>query len=126
MSSRSGERKGSQQIERVITSSKEGENDYLKPELMIQPETVGEEIEECKTPTWISGNQITSMLKCPPAPRKKRQPSSAISSHKLRKSSGIDDHDQLSFFEEIKPEEIDLFFQSMYQYNKAHKRCKSV
>ncbi|KAG4968539.1 hypothetical protein JHK82_034255 [Glycine max] len=96
MSTGSSERQGSPQT---------GEKDYLKPKLMIQPQRVmeEEEIEECKTPTWQSGNQITTMLECPPAPRKKKP-----TSPNMRKSSAIDDHGQLNFFEEIKPEEVSL------------------
>lgn len=112
MNTGSSERQGSPQT---------GEKDYLKPKLMIQPQRVmeEEEIEECKTPQ--SGNQIPTILECPPAPRKKRP-----TSPNTRKLSAIDDHGQLNFFEEIKPEEVEFFFQSMYEFNRTHKRCKSL
>ncbi|RDX64623.1 hypothetical protein CR513_56803, partial [Mucuna pruriens] len=121
MATRSSEKQGTPQSEGLISSPRRGEKDYLKPKLMIQPKNVMEEIEECKTPTWSSGNQITTMLECPPAPRKKRRPTSPISSHRMRKSPATDDHDQLNFFEETKPEDVDLFFQSIYEFDRANK-----
>ncbi|KAG4961213.1 hypothetical protein AAZX31_13G302800 [Glycine max] len=121
MNTGSSERQGSPQTEGMVTSPKQGENDYLKPKLMTQPQRVmeEEEIEECKTPQ--SGNQIPTILECPPAPRKKRP-----TSPNTRKLSAIDDHGQLNFFEEIKSEEVELFFQSMHEFNRTHKRCKSL
>jgi len=114
MSTGSSEREGSPQSEGVITSPKEGEKDYLKSKLIIPP--VVEETEECKTPTWASRNQITTILECPPAPRKKRQPSSSIS-HMMSALT----IDELSFYEEVEQGQVELFFQSMNDFNRANK-----
>lgn len=117
MSTESTEREA--ESEGVIRSPKEGEKeDYLKQKLIIQP--VVEEIEECRTPTWSSRNQVTSILECPPAPRKKRQSNSSISSH-MMKALTIDDHDQMSFYEEVEPREVELFFQSINDFDRANK-----
>ncbi|OIW09033.1 hypothetical protein TanjilG_16260 [Lupinus angustifolius] len=70
-----------------------------------------EAIEECKTPTR-SSNQIPAILTCPPAPRKKKR----------EKLSAF----ELSFFEDINAEEIDVFFKSMYEFTRANKKCKSI
>jgi len=118
MSTGSSEREGSPQSEGVMISPKEGEKDYLKAKMIIQP--VVEEIEECKTPTWSSRNQTTTILECPPAPRKQRQSNSPLSSHMMR-ALRIDGDEQLNFFEEVEPREVELFFQSMNDFNRVNK-----
>ncbi|KAF1859271.1 hypothetical protein Lal_00009855 [Lupinus albus] len=70
-------------------------------------------IEECKTPTRLS-NQIPAILTCPPAPRKKKR----VSQVRAESSSPY----ALSFFQE----EIEVFFQSMYEFTRANKKCKSI
>ncbi|CAJ1955839.1 unnamed protein product [Sphenostylis stenocarpa] len=124
MSKGSSEREDSAESEGVIiiTSPEEGEKDYLKEKLIIQPQRMVEEVEECKTPTWSSRNQITTMLECPPAPRKKRQQTSPISSHMMMRALTIDDDDDhLSFFQEVEPGEMELFFQSINDFTRANK-----
>ncbi|QCE09394.1 hypothetical protein DEO72_LG10g613 [Vigna unguiculata] len=119
MSTESSEREGSPQSEGVITSPKEGEKeDYLKQKLIIQP--IVEEIEECKTPTWSSRNKVATILECPPAPRKIRPSNSSISSQMMRALT-IDDHNQLNFCEEVEPMEVELFFQSINDFNRINK-----
>lgn len=110
----SAEKQGASQGER------EGD---MKLKLIIPPEKEMEDVEECKTPTWL-GNKIPSTLKCPPAPRKKRLPAAApnSSSHMMRRSSAS----EMSFFEEVMPEEIEMFFQSMNESARVNKRRKSI
>lgn len=120
MSTGSNEKQGTPQSEGLFISPKQEEKDYLKPKPMIQTIKVMEEIEECKTPTRLSGNQIMTMLECPPAPRKKKQPTSPSSSHTMKKSSSIDDHEPLNFFEDTNPE-VELFFQSMNDFTRDNK-----
>lgn len=77
-----------------------------------------EGIEECKTPTG-SGYKIPIVQKCPLAPRKKRRPVPPFSSQmKTSSSSG------LSYV--VRHEEVETFFQSMFELTRVNKRCRSV
>ncbi|CAL0332316.1 unnamed protein product [Lupinus luteus] len=69
-------------------------------------------IEECKTPTR-SSNQIPAILTCPPAPRKKKRPN-------------LSAYDEFSFFEDNNAEEVEVFFQSMYEFTRANKKSKTI
>ena len=75
--------------------------------------------EECKTPTW-QGNMIPAIEKCPPAPRKKRRTVPPFSSHMKRSSAT-----ELNFVG-VRHEEVESFFQSMFELTRVNKRCRSI
>lgn len=106
-----------------LTGPKQGDVKNLK--LIIQPENMMEvdEAEECKTPTG-SRNQIPAILKCPPAPKKKRVPDEPPQVMGRSSSAAY----ELSFFESIGAQELELFFKSMYEFSitRANKKCKSI
>lgn len=97
-------------------SVQEGEEDAKRKvnEAMV----VMEELGECKTPTR-SSNMIPVIQNCPPAPRKKRRSVSAFSSHMKRSSAS-----ELKYV--VKPEEVESFFQSMFELSRVNKRCRRI
>ncbi|KAJ1388983.1 hypothetical protein SESBI_38665 [Sesbania bispinosa] len=98
----------------------EGKEEMMKPKLKkiqveLPVERVMEEEEECKTPTFAE-NKIPTMLKCPPAPRKKRSVPGPLSKRP---------HYHFSFFEDIMPGEVEFFLELtiiMNQLARANKR----
>ncbi|KAK7272192.1 hypothetical protein RJT34_28639 [Clitoria ternatea] len=103
----SEKKQGIPHTEAVKSEGKHGEEDVM-PKLMIKAKEVmeDEETEECKTPTW-SGNQIPTMLQCPPAPKKSPLPP-------------LLHHREFTFFEHISPGEVEEFFQSLYEFRRIN------
>lgn len=83
-------------------------------------EVIEEELEECKTPT-SSSNKIPIVERCPPAPKKKRKSSVSPNSCMMKRSSAT----QLKY--DVKAEEVDSFFQSMFEVTKViNKRRRTI
>nr|KYP68615.1 hypothetical protein KK1_022248 [Cajanus cajan] len=78
-----------------------------------------EGIEECKTPT-CSSNKIPMIQKCPLAPRKKRSRSIPQFSSCMKRSSSSD------LNHVIRHDEVESFFQSMFELTRVNKRHKSI
>ncbi|KHN38693.1 hypothetical protein D0Y65_030204 [Glycine soja] len=101
----------------VCKQEEEGEDAKIR--VVIAQEGI-EEFEECKTPTG-SGYKIPIVKKCPLAPRKKRikRAMPPFSSRVKRSSSS-----GLSYL--LRHEEVESFFQSMFELTRVNKRCRSV
>ncbi|TKY67138.1 hypothetical protein E2542_SST10030 [Spatholobus suberectus] len=117
MSTGSTEQQIPPQVEGSSVSKQEGEGDATI-RVVIAQEGI-EELEECKTPTW-SGNKIPIIQNCPPAPRKKRRPMPQFSSRMKRSSSSTG----LNYL--VRHEEVESFFQSMFELTRVNKRCRSI
>ncbi|KAK7312615.1 hypothetical protein VNO77_36599 [Canavalia gladiata] len=94
-------------------SKQEGGEGDAKINVIEAQEVIGESL-ECKTPTW-SANKIPLIKKCPPAPRKKRRSVPLFSSRMKRSSS--------TYLVRPEPEEVESFFQSMFELTRVNKSC---
>ncbi|KEH29942.1 hypothetical protein MtrunA17_Chr4g0027751 [Medicago truncatula] len=98
----------------------EEEEEANIPKPIQVEEVIFEELEECKTPT-SSSNKIPIVEKCPPAPKKKRKSSISPNSCMMKRSSAT----QLKY--DVKAEEVDSFFQSMFEVTKViNKRRRTI
>ncbi|RDY12931.1 hypothetical protein CR513_02212, partial [Mucuna pruriens] len=105
------------QVGESSVSKQEEGGGNAKIRVVIAQEGV-EELEECKTPT-CSANKIPIIQKCPPAPRKKRRPMPHFSSQMKRSSSN-------GFNYLARHDEVESFFQSMFELTRVSKRCRSI
>lgn len=98
----------------------EEEEEANIPKPIQVEEVIFEELEECKTPT-SSSNKIPLVERCPPAPKKKRKSSISPNSCMMKRSSAT----QLKY--DVKAEEVDSFFQSMFEVTKViNKRRRTI
>jgi len=104
-----------------LQDSSLGGSDAMILRVVVAKEASVQELEECKTPT-SSSNKIPIIQKCPPAPRKKRRLQQRVpfsSSTKRSSSNGLS-------FVVRHDEEVESFFQSMFELARVNKRCRSV
>ncbi|XP_027348244.1 cyclin-dependent protein kinase inhibitor SMR1-like [Abrus precatorius] len=106
-----------QMEESSVSKHEEGKED-AKMKKVVQAQEVTEELEECKTPTW-SGNKIPLIHNCPPAPGKKRRPMPPFPSRMKRSST-------TGFNYVVKPDEVESFFQSMFELTRVNKSRRSM
>ncbi|CAJ1979213.1 unnamed protein product [Sphenostylis stenocarpa] len=120
MSSGSTQHQVPPQLEDSSISKQEGSvGDAKILKVIVAQEGNGEELEDCKTPT-SSGNRIPIIQKCPPAPRKKRRLQKSPFFSSIKRSS-------LNGFSHVvrHDEEVESFFQSMFELARVKKRCRS-
>lgn len=99
---------------------KQGRGEEDIPSIKLKVETI-EELEECKTPTW-SRNKIPVVKNCPFAPRKKRRSVPQFSSRMMKRSLAS----EFKYVNVVKHEEVESFFQSVFQLTRVNKRCTTT
>lgn len=114
MSTGSTEQQILPQVGESSVAKKEGEEEgNAKIRVVVAQEGI-EELQECKTPT-CSSNKIPIIQTCPLAPSKKRRAVPPFSSRMKRSSSS-------GLKKLVRHEEVESFFQSMFELTRVNKR----